>query len=46
LEDAEQSIKRLNSGKTKLDEVFSFGRHPHYKIGLSYDEFNEAVNEK
>jgi hypothetical protein len=33
LMDAELAIKRLNFGKAKLDEVLSFGRTLHDKIG-------------
>jgi hypothetical protein len=37
------AIKRLNIEKVKLDEVLSFERTPHNKIGLDYDESNKAT---
>jgi hypothetical protein len=44
--DAKLAIKRFNTRKAKLDEILSFGRHPHDKTKFGYDEFNKAVVDK
>jgi hypothetical protein len=43
LMNAKMAIKRVNIGKVKLDEVLSFEKSPHDKIGLGYDESNKVL---
>jgi hypothetical protein len=41
--DAKLAIKRLNTRKAKLDKMLSFGKPPHDKTRLGYNEFNKIV---
>jgi thymidylate kinase len=41
--DAEIAIKRLNTRKAKLDEIFSFEKTTHDKIRFGYDKSNKTI---
>ncbi|KAK9140577.1 hypothetical protein Scep_010258 [Stephania cephalantha] len=42
LQKAEHSIKKLNSGKAKLDKILSIGQSPVDHVGLSYKGKNSG----